>query len=68
MSILATYAKHGKVTHVVYEITFCHDYKIVNVIQAILITTTVSSHILRLHSENKPPPIFEGVAEIRIHS
>jgi hypothetical protein len=68
MCRLATYAKHAKVTHVVYEITFCHDYKIVNVIQEILITTITSSHVLHLHSENKPSPISEGVAEIQINS
>jgi hypothetical protein len=30
---LATYANHASVNHEVYEITFFHDYKIVNVIQ-----------------------------------
>jgi hypothetical protein len=68
MSRLATYAKHSRVTHAIYEITLCHDYKIVNVIQEILITTITSSHVLRLHSENKPSPISEGVVEIRINS
>jgi hypothetical protein len=32
-SRLGTYANHAIVTHEVYEITFCHDYKIVNAIQ-----------------------------------
>jgi hypothetical protein len=68
MSRLATYAKHAKVTLAVYEITFCHDYKIFNVIQEILITTITSSHVLCLYSENKPSPISTGVAEIRINS
>jgi hypothetical protein len=65
MSRLATYAKHARVTHAIYEITICHDYKIVNVIQEILTTTIASSHVLRLHSQNKPSAISEGVTEIR---
>jgi hypothetical protein len=32
-SRLATYAKHAKVTHAINDITSCHEYKIVNVIQ-----------------------------------
>jgi hypothetical protein len=32
MNRLATYAKHAKITHAIYEITSCHDYKIVNAI------------------------------------
>jgi hypothetical protein len=32
-SRLATYANHANVTHAMYDITSCHDYKIVNVIQ-----------------------------------
>jgi hypothetical protein len=63
MSRLASYAKHARVTHAIYEIAFYHDYKIVNVIQEILITTITLPHVLRLHSENKPSPIYEGVAE-----
>jgi hypothetical protein len=35
---LATYANHPVVTHVVYEITFCHDYKIINVIKKYIVT------------------------------
>jgi hypothetical protein len=31
-SRLATYANHAIITHEVYEITFCHNYKIANVI------------------------------------
>jgi hypothetical protein len=38
-SRLATYANHAIVTHAVYEITFCHDYKIVNAIQVYTIQT-----------------------------
>jgi hypothetical protein len=30
---LATYVNHASVNHAVYEITFFHDYKIVNVIK-----------------------------------
>jgi hypothetical protein len=37
-SRLATYANHAIVTHAVYEITFCHDYKIVNVIKKYIVT------------------------------
>jgi hypothetical protein len=68
MSRLATYAKYARVTHAIYQTTLCHDYKIVNVTQEILITTIISSHVLRLYSENKPSPMSEGVAEIRINS
>jgi hypothetical protein len=32
MSRLATYGKDARVIHAIYEITLCHDYKIVNVI------------------------------------
>jgi hypothetical protein len=53
---LATYAKHAKVTHTIYEITYCHDYKIVNAIQESSTVTMTSSHVLRLSSENKPHP------------
>jgi hypothetical protein len=68
MSRLATYVKHARVTHAIYEVTSCHDYKIVNVIQEILITTITSSHVLRLYSENKSWPMSEGITEIRINS
>jgi type IV secretory pathway VirB3-like protein len=37
-SRLATYANHAIVTHAVYKITFCHDYKIVNVIKKYIVT------------------------------
>jgi hypothetical protein len=36
---------HAKVTHAIYEITSCHDYKILNVIHEILMTTITSSHV-----------------------
>jgi hypothetical protein len=68
MSRLATYDKHARVTHAIYEITFRHDYKIVNAIQEILITTNTSSHVLHLYSENKPSPMSEGVTDIRINT
>jgi hypothetical protein len=32
-SRLATYAKHGKVTHAINDIISCHDYKVINIIQ-----------------------------------
>jgi hypothetical protein len=32
-SRLANNAKHAKVTHAMNEVTTCHEYKIVNVIQ-----------------------------------
>jgi hypothetical protein len=32
-SRLATYAKHAKVTQIINDITLCHDYKVVNIIQ-----------------------------------
>jgi hypothetical protein len=55
-SRLATYVKHANVTLAMYEITSSHDYKIVNAIQEILMTTITSSHVLCLSSENKPHP------------
>jgi hypothetical protein len=33
MCRLATYAKHAKATQVINDITLCHDYKVVNIIQ-----------------------------------
>jgi hypothetical protein len=45
MNRLAIYAKHAKVTHAIYEIRSCHDYKIVNAIQEILMTTITLSHV-----------------------
>jgi hypothetical protein len=67
-SRLATYANHAIVTHEVYEITFCHDYKIVNVIQVYTMQTITTSGVLRLNATNKPSSKFEDVAEIRINS
>jgi hypothetical protein len=29
----AAYAKHANVTHAIYDIASCHDYKVVNIIQ-----------------------------------
>jgi hypothetical protein len=65
-SRLETYANHAIVTHVVYEITFCHDYKIVNVIQEYIMQTITTSCILCLNAVNKPSSISEDVVEIRI--
>jgi hypothetical protein len=67
-SRLATYANHASVTHAVYEITFFHDYKIVNVIQENIIQTISMSHVLRLNTVNKPSSISEDVTDIRINS
>jgi aspartate/tyrosine/aromatic aminotransferase len=67
-SRLATYANHAIVTHEVYEITFCHDYKIVNVIQVYTMQTITTSGVLRLNAANKPSSISEDVAKIRINS
>jgi hypothetical protein len=63
---LATYANYGSATHAVYEITFCHDYKIVNVIQECIMQTIITSHILCLNAVDKPSSISEDVIEIRI--
>jgi hypothetical protein len=65
---LATYAKHARVTHAIYEITFCHGYKIVNSVQEILITTITSSHVLHMNTVNKPSYISEDVMEIPINN
>jgi hypothetical protein len=67
-SRLATYANHEIVTHEVYEITFCHNYKIVNVIQVYTMQTFTMSGVLHLNAMNKPSFISEDVAEIRINS
>jgi hypothetical protein len=67
MSRLATYAKHTKVTHAIYDVTSCNDYKIVNIVHSphnnypYRLTSTFE------HSE-QASPISEGVAEIRINS
>jgi aspartate/tyrosine/aromatic aminotransferase len=65
---MATYANHATITHVVYEITFCHDYKIVNAIQVYTMQTITTSGVLRLNTANKPSSISEDVTEIRISS
>jgi hypothetical protein len=65
-SRLATYANHAKVTHAVHEVTFFHDYKIVNVIQEYMMQTITTSYVLRLNTVNKPSSISEDVTEIRI--
>jgi hypothetical protein len=62
-SRLATYANHA-----VYEITFCHDYKIVNAIQVYTVQTITTSGVLRLNAVNKLSSISEDVAEIRINN
>jgi hypothetical protein len=38
-SRLATYANHAIVTHAMYEITYSHDYKVVNIVQVYTIQT-----------------------------
>jgi hypothetical protein len=65
---LATYANHAIVTHAVYEITVCHDYKIVNVIQVYTMQTITTSGLLRLNAAKKPSSISEDVTKIRINS
>jgi hypothetical protein len=56
-------------THGVYEITFCHDYKIVNVILVYTMQTiTMSGVSLCLNAVNKPPSRSEDVMAIRINS
>jgi hypothetical protein len=66
-SRLATYAKHAKVTHAIYDIASCHDYKIVNVIH-----NPHNNHPRRLMStferSEQASPISEGVVEIQINS
>jgi hypothetical protein len=64
MDRLATYANHAGVTHAVYEITFFHDYKIVNVIQEYIMQTITMTPILCLNTVNKPSSISEDVVEI----
>jgi hypothetical protein len=63
---LAAYANHAIVTHVVYDLTFCHDYKIVNAIQEYVMQTITMSHVLRLNAVNKSSSISVDVVEIRI--
>jgi hypothetical protein len=61
-----TYANHTVVTHAVYEITFFHDSKIVNVIQEYIMQTITTSHGLNLNTMNKPSSISKDTVEIRI--
>jgi hypothetical protein len=65
-SRLATYANHASVTHVVYGLTFFHDYEIVNVIQEYRMQTITTSHGLCLNALNKPSSISKDIVEIRI--
>jgi hypothetical protein len=65
-SRLATHANHAIVTHAVYEITFFHDYKIVNAIQVYTMQIITTSNILPLNVVNKSSSISEDVVEIRI--
>jgi hypothetical protein len=65
---LATYANHAIITHAVYDITFFHDYKIVNVTQVCTMQPITTSDVLRLNTVNKPSSISENVAEIWINS
>jgi hypothetical protein len=58
-SRLATYANHA-----LYEITFFHDYKIVNIIQEYIMQTITMSGVLCLNAVNKPSSISEDVVEI----
>jgi hypothetical protein len=64
-SRLATCANHASVTHVVYDLTFFHVYKIVNVIQVYTMQTITTSDVLCLNAVNKPSSISEDVVEIR---
>jgi hypothetical protein len=62
-SRLATYAKHAKVTQVINDITSCHDYKVVNIVELSHINNNViptSTFELR----EQVSPISEGVTEI----
>jgi aspartate/tyrosine/aromatic aminotransferase len=67
-SRLATYANHAIVTHEVYEITFCHDYKKVIDIQVYTMQTITTSGVLCLNAANKPSSISEDVVEIQNNS
>jgi hypothetical protein len=53
---LATYAKHAKVTHAINDITSCHDYKVVNIIQEPSYQPYTSSHVYVWCSEKKLHP------------
>jgi hypothetical protein len=63
-SRLATYANHASVAHAVCDLTFFHDYKIVNVIQEYIMQTITMSHGLCLNTMNKPSSITKDVVEI----
>jgi hypothetical protein len=67
-SRLATYAIHGNVTRAMYNITSCHDYKIVNIIQELL---KYNHHIISCSTferREQASSKFEDVAEILINS
>jgi hypothetical protein len=64
-SRLATYASPAIFTHEVYEITFCYDYKIVNVILVYTMQTITTYGVsLCMNAVNKPSSISEDVAQI----
>jgi hypothetical protein len=67
MSRLVIYAKHTNVTHAIFEIITCHDYKIVN--------TSKNPHnnhsvvlISTFELREQASPISEGVTEVWIDS
>jgi hypothetical protein len=55
-SSLATYAEHAKVAQVINDITSCHDYKVVNIIQEFSHQPYASSHVYIWCLENKLHP------------
>jgi hypothetical protein len=62
-SRLTTYAKHVKVTQVINDITSCHDYNVVNIIQLSHINhNLIPTSMFELREQASP--IFEGVTEI----
>jgi hypothetical protein len=67
-SRLTSYANHAFVTHAVYDIISCHDYKVVNIVQVYTIKTITTSGVLRLNVANKSSSISEDVTEIQINS
>jgi hypothetical protein len=67
-SKLETWANHASVTHVVYDLTFFHVYKIVNVIQVYTMRTITMCDVLRLNTVSKPSSISEDAVEIQINS
>jgi hypothetical protein len=66
-SRLATYAKHAKVTHVTNDITPCHEYKIVNVIQESSCNHT-SILMSTFGCSEQASPISKGFTKIQINS